>query len=547
MTMHRLLSLLAVAGAISAIPGATARAQSADIETAAAARGIPLPAGYYERVRRDPDFFEFRHPRRVDLSGSRPGVPGGVSAAVLPSEGEMRMAVVMALFSDSPEPPLSSATTHQQLFGQNPLGNLTEFYREMSRGKVSVTGTVFPWVRTGATRTTTVGSTMGLGGDAQLGPYMLDALAQLDATVNFGQYDNDGPDGVPNSGDDDGLVDITVFQYAEVAASCGSGGSYGPWPHRSTVRNWTEGHQPWMTNDLRPNGQPVGVDDYIMQSVVDCDGAPQTIATIAHETGHAFGLPDFYHPVGGILPTQRRWVMGCFALMAAGSWGCGDGSTFVDVQRPSHMGAYEKRIMGWSDEVAAGDAAAQLFTLPPVQSTGRTLRIPLRGLQEYLLLEYRPNTGFDAGLPANGVLIYHVEPARPLRPCATCPRIYHVSLKEADGDGALLRTAEEGGNRGVAGDVFTGTRILSDATTPSLRLNSGEPSNLALSIVVAGGQAQVGLFRRTVFPQDRLLGPYLGTTPLTNEEQVAADLFGNGNGRFDLGDVRIHLRSSPAG
>jgi M6 family metalloprotease-like protein len=319
MTMRRFLPLLALA----AIPGGTARAQSADIEAVAAARGIPLPAGYYERVRRDPDAFEFRHPRRVDLSGRRPGVPGGISAAVLPSEGEMRMAVVMALFADSPEPPFSSTITHQQLFGSNPLGNLTEFYREISGNRVSVTGTVFPWVRTVTTRDAVVGTTFGLGGETALGPYMLDALAKVDATVNFGQYDNDGPDGVPNSGDDDGLVDIVVFQYAEIAASCGGTG-FGPWPHRSTVRSWTAGNAPWQTNDLRPNGQPIGVDDYIMQSVVDCNGAPQTISTIAHETGHAFGLPDFYHPVAGILPSQRRWVMGCFALMAAGSWGCGN-------------------------------------------------------------------------------------------------------------------------------------------------------------------------------------------------------------------------------
>ena len=177
----------------------------------------------------------------------------------------------------------------------------------------------------------------------------------------------------------------------------------------------------------------------------------------------------------------------------------------------------------------------------------RTLRVPLRGLQEYLLLEYRPNTGFDTGLPAGGVLIYHVEPSRPTRPCATCPRIYHVLLKEADGDSTLVKTAVEGGNRGEAGDVFTGTRVLSDATTPSLRLNSGEPSNVALSIVVAGGEARVEVFRRTTFPQDRLLGPYLGTTPLSESEQSAADAFGNANGRFDLGDVRIHLRATGTG
>ncbi|HEX2206090.1 MAG TPA: M6 family metalloprotease domain-containing protein [Longimicrobium sp.] len=536
MNIHRSLLLSLVAAA--ALGVTDARAQ--DIEALAQARGITLPPGYYARVARDPGFFEFRRAWRNRAVGGRTEVPGGISAAVLPAEGEMRMVVVMTLFSDSPDPPFSTGTTHQQLFGQNPLGSLTDFYREISGGRVTLTGTVLPWVRTGVTRSATVGTSMGLGDDAQIGPYLLDALQRLDPAVNFAQYDNDGPDGVPNSGDDDGIVDVTVFQYSEIAASCGGPG---PWPHRSVVRGWTGG-QPFRTDDLRPDGDPVVVDDYIMQSAVDCDGNPQSIGTIAHETGHAFGLPDFYDGSGGLLPAQRRWVLGCWTLMAAGAWGCGDGSSFGRVEKPSHMGAYEKWSLGWIDEMNAGTTGTPVFTLPPVQSSGKSLRVPLRGPAEYLLLEYRPNTGYDSGLAAGGVVMYHIEPGRPFRPCPTCTRIYRVGLVEADGNGALVKTAVEGGNRGEAGDVFTGTRVISDATTPSTRLNSGEPSNLALRITVANGQAQVQVLRRTPIAQDRLLGPYLGGAALSSDEQAAVDAFGNANGRFDLGDVRVHLRAT---
>ncbi|NIQ55069.1 MAG: hypothetical protein GWN71_10720, partial [Gammaproteobacteria bacterium] len=48
-------------------------------------------------------------------------------------------------------------------------------------------------------------------GHGLVGPRMRDyvtaAIRQADATIDFGQYDNDGPDGIPNSGDDDGYVD----------------------------------------------------------------------------------------------------------------------------------------------------------------------------------------------------------------------------------------------------------------------------------------------------------------------------------------------------
>jgi immune inhibitor A len=539
MTM-RIGAILLAAGAVAAL-GAAGPAAAQDIEVQAQARGITLPQGYYERVARDPDFFELKRGWRDRMPAGRGGVQGGISAAVLPGRGEMRMVVVMTLFSDSPEPPFSTEITHQQLFGQNPLGSLTDYYREISGGRVSLTGNVLPWVRTGVTRQTAVGASMGMGADAQIGAYLVDALERVDGTVNFAQFDNNGPDGIPNSADDDGYVDVTVFQYTDIAASCGGGG---PWPHRSAVRGWTG--QPFRTNDLRPNGQPVLVDDYIMQSVLDCDGQPQSISTIAHETGHAFGLPDYYDPTAGILPSQRRWVLGCWTLMAAGAWGCGNGASFGKVQRPSHMGAYEKARLGWIDEIDAGTTTSAQFTLPPVQASGKSLRVPLRGADEYLLLEYRPNTGYDSGLPAGGVLLYHVEPSRPLRPCATCPRLYHIGLVEADANAGLVRTAQEGGNRGEAGDVFTGTHFLSDNTTPSLRLNSGAASNVALNIVVAGGQARVHVLRRPVIPTARMLGPYLGGTALTADEQASVDAFGNSNGRFDLGDVRRYLRDVPA-
>ena len=289
--------------------------------------------------------------------------------------------------------------------------------------------------------------------------------------------------------------------------------------------------------------------DYIIQSAVDCDGNPQEIATIAHETGHAFGLPDFYDPTAGILPSQRRWVLGCWTLMAAGAWGCGNGASFGRVDRPSHMGAYEKARLGWIEEMDAGTTTSAQFTLPPVQLSGKSLRVPLRGADEYLLLEYRPNTGFDAVLPAGGVLAYHVDWGGTLRlRCRTCPPRYLVSLVEADGDSALFRTAAEGGDRGVAGDVFTGRRVIDDRTHPSTRLNDGRRSNVGIEIEVAGGQARITVSTMpAAVASEALLAPLLGTaaSPPAADERAALDYFGNRSGGYDLGDLRAFMRYRP--
>lgn len=459
--------------------------QAQDIEARAQLSGRTLPRAYFERVRQDPTIFEVQR-------GWTQRTAGRAGVAVT---GNLRLIVVQALFSDSPEPGISAAEIQRALFdGPTPYGTLTEFYREISGGRLEVTGTVTPWVRTRTSVSEAAGSSMGLGGDARVGSYLLQALASADSTVDFGQFDNDGPDGRPNSGDDDGYVDAVAFQYIERSASCG-----GPavWPHRSRVSGWPEANgTPYRSNDRRPDGQPVLVNDYIIQSTADCGatGSP-TASVIAHELGHVLGLPDIYDSSGGIQPWQRRWVLGCWTLMAAGAWGCGDGSVHGTARRPSHMGPWEKAQLGWLNEQPVGEVRDHEFVLGPVASGGSALRVPLSS-SEYLHIEYRPNTGFDADLPAGGVLIYHVDPARSLRPCATCPRIYRIALEEADGDDALQKMASEGGNRGVAGDVWglqAGGRF-SNVSMPAATLNSGAPSTVTLhSVQVMDGVARVRL------------------------------------------------------
>ncbi len=48
---------------------------------------------------------------------------------------------------------------------------------------------------------------------ARTGDYLVQALSLADVTLDFGQFDNDGPDGVANSGDDDGFVDALSVEF----------------------------------------------------------------------------------------------------------------------------------------------------------------------------------------------------------------------------------------------------------------------------------------------------------------------------------------------
>jgi len=402
-----------------------------------------------------------------------------------------------------------------------------------------VGGQALPWVRTQLPMDSVVGTEFGLGGDSRVGEYLVQALTAADSIVDFGMFDNDGPDNIPNSGDDDGTVDALAFQFLEIAASCG-----GPaiWPHRSRISGWEgAGFQPFATEDLRPDGRRIVVNSYIIQGATDCDGVDiQKATTIAHELGHVLGLPDLYDASDGILPEQRRWVVGCWGLMAGGAWGCGmlDRTSWL---RPTHLSAWSKIQLGWAVERVLGpDLLAEEITLAPVQTGAEVLRVPL-DTNEYMLVEYRQQTGFDRDLPAEGVLVYHIDPQRSFRPCPPC----RVQLVEADGNGTLVRPMSQGGNLGEAGDAFavTAPARLTNSTNPSTRRHTGAASPVTFySIALASGIAQLTISTRAVATA-QLLESFLGdgSVPLTAVERDYLDSVGNQNGIYDVGDLRAYL------
>lgn len=443
--------------------------------------------GYFQRLAADPTAFTL--PNGL----FRAGAAGPMPASTL---GTRQILVVPALFSDSPDPHVTSEQIGQLLFqGPAPRGTLTQAYLEMSRGKLTVEGTVTPWVRTGLTLSEVVGASAGLGGDAKVGAYLLESLRLVDEVVDFRAFDNDGPDGIPDSGDDDGVVDAIAFEFLEVAGSCGGPGI---WPHLWGIAPQNES-QPFHSQDIGAKGLPIQVNAYIIQSAVDCGGVePQDAAVIAHEFGHVLGLPDYYHPTAAGAE-GRRWVLGCWELMAAGSWGCGPHGATRAPFGPTHMSARSKNAMGWLDYVTVGEVWDHEIVMDPVQATGQALRIPLDAVgREFLLVEYRTREGFDRDIPADGVLIYHQDFQGAFRPAPGSGTQYFLSILEQDDNAGLVRNTLEGGNRGEAGDAWgVGgvERKLHFNTVPFLRLHAGgSPTPVTFhEIVVDGGKARIRL------------------------------------------------------
>lgn len=380
-----------------------------------------------------------------------------VSAQGVRHFGTSRLLVIPARFLDGAPVPLTSAELQQQLFGGSSGGPLNQSFSLASAGAFRLKGHVTEWVQT------TVPS--DLSGPGTLGPtrlddYVIQALSAVDDQIDFGLFDNDGPDGLPNSGDDDGVVDggIAVMN-SDLNRYCNFGTGNGP--HPFAWLSWRLNGERYKTADPSASGGVIEVGAYTLMSAIGCGGQTVGAHVLAHELGHLFfGLADIYHFIGGTPGSevfqQRRWVAGCWELMAAGSWGCGSGAPTLDY-RFNTFGAWSRTILGWSTPILVDPQQDRTYELQPLGRGGTVLRVPISSSDEYLLIEYRESQPGDGKIPGNGVVMYHVSENLPLfPPSLTSP--YRMSLIEADDDSAMFKTELAGGNRGTASDAFGLTR-----------------------------------------------------------------------------------------
>ena len=416
------------------------------------------------------------------------------STAGVRVNGATRILIIPVRFADGPAPAATwtPAEIHRRYIGSNGVvGPTAAAYKVGSEGKFALRADVAPWVQ--VTKT----------GSSLPADYVLEAIALSDAAIDFTRYDNDGPDGVANSGDDDGVLDGgLVILHSSPDLTCGSPTGAGPHPHARL--NWRVGTPPQpaaTTLDLTVNGGAIGIQGYTIMSVTNCGGVTVNSATLAHELGHLlFGITDLYHALPGFPSTEawkgRRWVLGCWELMSAGSgWGCGGGPPGPSIEQPSTFGSWSRVTIGWTTpQVVPTDVEAE-YTLDAVGRGGTTLKLDVAD-GEYFYVEYREQVHGDGKIPGNGVLISHITESLPFRPAQpTDPRTYRVALVEADDDSALVRIDAEGGNRGLLGDAF-GRSVTSFATAThsAAKASDGSPLPFRLeniSFTAATGKARV--------------------------------------------------------
>jgi M6 family metalloprotease-like protein len=383
-------------------------------------RGYVPRAGYLRSNRRL--FLERKNAEKVR--------PGQNAAAPKMVRGTRSLPVILLDYKNV-SAPFTADKYKEILFGdEKQKKTMSQYYRDQSQGRFRLSGQVLGWYT--LPKDDTFYENNMHGGGSPFGEMLAFGLKNADRDVDFGLFDNDGLDGRPNSGDDDGIVDTVFFIHPEAGAECGGASENNIWSHSWHYDEPAYGHSgPYLTDDisknslgepaLNPDGSPkhIVVVDYTIQPGLSCNNDEHggkkiiEIGVFCHEYGHALGLPDLYDRTPNGSPNSQG--VGNYCLMAGGSYG-GDGE---HADTPSNMSAWCKYYLGWAPAVTI--TASGPVNFEPVQDGNTIYRLFIPGThqQEYFLFEYRHNKwvddvfalrlNWDEFLPQGGLAIWHID------------------------------------------------------------------------------------------------------------------------------------------
>ncbi len=482
----------------------TAGVAQSDVEAIGRALGgAKPPPAFYEIVARHPRAFRFAEDdgwvrKAREISARRGAMRSHLTQAVALAQrahtngngvlvGDLNMPAFLIVYANTDSAGLVAnvprSTLDAKLFGTAapPPYSVHTYYLEISNDSLRVNGTVLDWTRVAQNDTYYEGSSNGLGGDGNVHELIEEMVAAHDATLDFGQFDNDGPDGVPNSVDDDGFVDAIVLLHPAVDGACVN--VYPPsasnvWAHRWVYSAWTG--FPLATSDASnvPGVPFVKVNNYIIQGGQGGDSGctpdqAQAPGLIAHETGHLLGLPDLYNTAWQTRPSEG---IGHWGLMGSGNWN--------KAHRPAHMSAWSRAELGWVTEVLL--ATDTTIDIQPVELSDTAYIVPIQGTSEYYLLENRQRIGSDSLLHERGLLVWHVDStlvsARAGFNTVNAADPEAMRLVQADGADHL----QLGTNRGDAGDAFPGSASnvrFSFDTDPATIHNDSTPTEITFDLI----------------------------------------------------------------
>jgi M6 family metalloprotease-like protein len=435
---------------------------------------------------------------RMERLGLRPPRPAsGARALGLPpattntlkSKGRVKILALCLAFPDYPALTSAAAIT-SKLFGDGdggfPYESLRNYYRRASYGALEIEGTVLGWYQVPYARDSMAMTT------AARETLIKQALTYYDGLGHdFSQYDNDG----------NGKIDYFVV----IWSGPNNGWSNFWWGYQTSMgsaaftldgKSFAGSRYSWQW-ELR--NYPSGTYDQVV---------------VMHETGHAFGLPDYYDydatvgPKGGL-----------------------GGLDMMDANRYDHNG-FSKMLLDWltprafnygiqtASLAATGNTAEAMILMPEYSASQPFI--------EFYMIQNRYRVENDAGLPADGLIIWHVDATL----TSSGGFLYNNStsahkllrLMEADG----LEHIEQG-YAATAADFYVKGKTFGPSTRPGSSRYDATDSGLSVFNIGTAGQtaAYTADIHYSLYPPDsarieRLTEDYIFFTVARNRVRWSA-------------------------
>lgn len=265
---------------------------------------------------------------------------------------------------------------HKEGFNEyNGTGCATEYFRKQSNGQFDPEFDLYGPITLPYAQSY-YGGNDSYGDDNAPHMMVVHACQQLDATVDFSKYDNDG----------DGYVD-NVFVFYAGQGEASYGGDDTVWPHSWEVSSGTG-------SKFRLDG--VIIDRYACTNEWE-RSTPDGVGTFIHEFSHVMGLPDLYHTSS----SSASYTPGAWSVLDYGPYN-NDGRT------PPNYSIYERNAMGWINPELI-DGEVKFVSLDEIGGSNQGCIIQTDKTNEFFLLENRQLTGWDKYLPGHGMLVWHVD------------------------------------------------------------------------------------------------------------------------------------------
>ena len=337
----------------------------------------------------------------------------GKFSTTFPTKGEQKALVVLVEYKDvkfkieNPKQYFTDMLNKDGFSEYGVTGCARQYFLDASNGQFDLSCDVYGPVTLPNNRSYYGGN--GLSGhDRQPEDMVVDAIKQLDATVDFSQYDRDK----------DGILDNVFIFYAGKGEASG-GSSDTVWPHA------------W---NLEQAGKSFTVDSVLVDHYAcTCElqgSKPDGIGTFCHEFSHIMGLPDLYNTVSGGNYTPGEW-----SVMDYGPYN-------NDSRTPPTYSAYERNAMGWLDLQTISEATS--VKLDDIKDSNKAAVIGTSRPNEFFLFENRQQTSWDTYLPGHGMLIWHIDYLQSVWDGNTVnndPDHQFVDLVEANGVGKSAQGA----------------------------------------------------------------------------------------------------------